>query len=225
MKRSRFNIFGYDTSEPPTKKVRIDNRNTSSNHIIPMIKHHHTICDDVYSVDNHIFFNTDVSVESVDKLTHIINKKNKEFSDLKLNVLVESIKPVPLHLHITSYGGGLLAGFKAADAIERSKIPIHTIVDGYAASAGSLMAIVGKKRYITKRSYILIHQLSGGSWGKFNEIEDSYNNKKLFMDSIVDMYVSHTNMTREMVVTQLAHDNWWNLQKCLEVGLVDEIYL
>ena len=59
------------------------------------------------------------------------------------------------------------------DFIKNSKIPVHTVVEGRVASAASMMSVVGKRRYMSRHSRILIHQLTGGFWGKMSELEDN----------------------------------------------------
>ena len=180
--------------------------------------------EQIYTKNNKIFFVSNVNKTSVDQLIQLIEEKNIQFENLKKNRLVKRIEPNPIYLHITSYGGCLFSGFKASDAIARSKIPIYTVIDGYAASAGTIMSIVGKRRYITPRSYMLIHQLSSTNWGKFAEIEDEYINSKMLMKDIIDLYVKHTKMDRKYIEEQLKHDSWWRSDKCLDKGLVDSIY-
>ena len=45
-----------------------------------------------------------------------------------------------------------------------------------------MISIVADERIITPHSYMLIHQLSSGCWGKFSEIEDEFNNLKITRD-------------------------------------------
>ena len=46
--------------------------------------------------------------------------------------------------------------FYITDLIEKMETPVNTYVDGYAASAASLISVVGKKRYMTQNSLMLI---------------------------------------------------------------------
>jgi len=182
---------------------------------------------DVYVKDNHIYFVTNVTEQSVVKLVNIIDEKNRIFELLEKSHLFETVTPKPLFLHITSYGGSLMACFRACDAIRNSKIPVNTIVDGHAASAGSLMAVVGRKRYMRPRSKVLIHQLSAWGAGKFEELKDDMENWKDWMKEIVEIYITHSNgkMKRNFLEQQLKHDSWWNYDKSFQYGLVDEKWL
>ena len=162
--------------------------------------------DDVSCKDNRIYFKCKVTEDTIEKLIKLIESKNKKFKKISTHKMIKSAVPKPLYLHITSYGGDLLACFRAIDAIKRSEIPIHTVVDGYAASAGTLMSVVGKKRYMTPSSYMLIHQLTSNSMGKYWEIKDDNENVDTWMNDIYKLYVENTKMTLEQLKTFLAHD-------------------
>ncbi|AYV77042.1 MAG: Clp protease [Barrevirus sp.] len=179
---------------------------------------------DVSCKDNRIFFKTNVTQNSVEKLIKIIESKVRKFKKVSSHKMIKSAEPTPIYLHITSYGGDLFACFRAVDAIIRSEIPIYTVVDGYAASAATLMSIAGKKRYMTPSSYMLIHQLSSGASGKFWEIKDDFENCETWMNDIYNLYTEHTNLTREQLEEYLSHDLWWKVDQCIESGLVDSIY-
>ena len=82
------------------------------------------------------------------------------------------IDPIPIYLHINSYGGIIFDALTAIDVIKACKVPVYTIIEGATASAGTLISVVGDKRFIRPNAHMLIHQLSSGCWGKMMEIED-----------------------------------------------------
>ena len=176
---------------------------------------------DVYSRYNHIIFKGDVNKDNVYQLGEEIHKLNKDFRDLEKNLDSVNITPKPIYLHINSYGGYLDDAWAAIDFIKTSKIPIHTVVEGRVASAASMMSVVGVKRYMSKHSRILIHQLSGGFWGKMAELEDGMKDCKDATKDIIDLYLKHTRMKRPEITQQLKHDRWWNFEYCRLKGLVD----
>jgi len=185
---------------------------------------------DVYCVENDIFFRCSVNKENVDELVKIIEKKNqqvakriKTLETVTSGVEVTGTTFKPINLHISSHGGSLMDCMIAVDAIRNSKIPIHTVVEGYAASAATLISMVGKKRYITKNSYMLIHQLSTWSMGKYEELLDEHKNNTEMMNHLKRLYKEYTNMTAEELDEVLKRDIWWNSNECLKQGLVDEI--
>lgn len=150
------------------------------------------------------------------------NGKNSDYEDYDEQFEVK-IEPKPITLYITSYGGLVYQVFSAIDTIRGMKVPVHTICKGFVASAGTLLSLAGKKRYITESSYMLIHELRAGHWGKFTHLSESFDNSKQLMDHIKSYYLSKTKMTSDELDEQLKKDVSWNAQMCLEKGLVDEI--
>jgi len=178
----------------------------------------------VFADENHIYFRCGVNQKSINKLIEIINNKNNEYKELTKDNLLLSCEPAPLYLHITSFGGGVLSAFRAIDCIKSSKLPIYTIVDGYAASAGSMIAVVGKKKYMTPSSYVLIHELSTWFGGKYSELKDDMKNAKRMMDDIEKLYLDNTKISRRKFKECRKHDLWWNQKKCLDLGIVEELW-
>lgn len=174
---------------------------------------------------NNIYFYSSVNTNSVYKLNKIIQDECRKLEDLKAkNPLIKNLTYNPLYLFIQSYGGSLLPTFSAIDTIKKSTIPIYTVVDGYAASAGTLMSVVGKKRFIKPNAYMLIHQLSSSASGKMNEIADDFENCSLHMEHLKRIYFEHTKISEEEIDEILSHDKWWPAEKCIEYGLVDKLY-
>ena len=134
--------------------------------------------------------------------------------------------PKPIYLHITTRGGDLLAGFFAFDKIRNSKVPIHTIIEGSVASAGSIMSIAGKRRYITKNSHVLIHQLRTGMFGTYEDLKDEKKNCSNFMNRLINLYYENCNgkMNKTRIREILKRDLFWDSTEALSNGIVDEIW-
>ena len=173
---------------------------------------------------NHIFFFAGVSKESVYRMHQHLLKINADFEELQRKNPAVSMTPSPIILHINSFGGGVFAAFAGIDFIRQSRIPVYTVVEGVSASAGTLMSIVGKRRYIRPQASMLIHQLSSWFGGKMTEIDDNYKNLQQMHDSIRQLYVEHTRISGDDLDELLKHDLWWKPEKCLEVGLVDAVW-
>ncbi len=129
----------------------------------------------------------------------------------------------PINIHINSYGGSVFAGLSSVDSILAASCPTHSIVEGCAASAATIMSVVADKRYIRENSFMLIHQLSSGMWGKYEELKDDMRNNEVLMSTIKSIYTKHTQIPKKQLSDILKHDLWFDAKTCLEYGLVDEI--
>ena len=171
-------------------------------------------------INNEIFFYCYIDKSSILKLrTEITKLSNKN----KLLAINNSIPIPPIKLYINSEGGELASALSIVDFIIRSEVPIHTIIEGEAASAATLISVVGHRRFITKNSHMLIHQVRGGIWGKMAEFEEEIQNMKMYSDKLISIYKKYTNIREEKLIKILKKDILWDSKKCLKYGLVDEI--
>ena len=175
-------------------------------------------CVDV--LDNTIMFYGEVNEKNAKLLNKAIRTLDKELQIFKLKYGCNS---PPLKLFINSYGGSVFSGFSIMDTIKNCKTPVHSYVDGSAASAATLISVVAKKRFIFANSFMLIHQLSSSMWGNYEAMKDEMENLDLIMDRIKKIYKEHTNMGVRQITNILKKDKWFEAELCLELGLVDEI--
>ena len=153
---------------------------------------------------------------------------NMKLRDLENDLLAQKQRlalsePGKIYLHINSYGGSVFAGFSSVDYIATSHVPVTSVIDGCAASAATIMSVVAEHRQINKHAYMLIHQLSSGMWGKYQEQKDTMMNNDALMKMIIEIYEEHTKIPKKELDKLLKHDLWWDAPTCLKYGLVDEI--
>tara|TARA_R110000824_G_scaffold103999_1_gene246857 strand:+ start:1750 stop:2382 length:633 start_codon:yes stop_codon:yes gene_type:complete len=175
----------------------------------------------IESINNDIYFYAEVTRTNnltLNKKIDSLGMKYFNYSNsLNMNIVA------PLYLHINSFGGSVFAGFSSVDHILNSKVPVHSVVDGCAASAATIMSVVASERYMHKHAFMLIHQLSAGYWGKYEELKDDMQNNDLIMNKIKDIYKEYTKIPSKKLDEVLKRDLWWDAKTCLEYGLIDEI--
>jgi ATP-dependent protease ClpP protease subunit len=174
----------------------------------------------VQSTNNNIYFYGAVSEASTLQLKTKLEELNTQLQTMAIHYNIES---PPIHLHIQSYGGSLLHTFYVMDVIKTLKTPVYTYIDGFAASAATLMSVCGKRRFMSENSVMLVHQLSSGASGKFEELKNEYSNLVEFMEIIKKTYLTYGNISSENLNELLKQDLWLNSAKSLEYGFVDEI--
>ena len=173
----------------------------------------------VESHDNVIMFYGEVNEENAKSLNKALRQMDKDLQVVKVKYGVE----VPIKLYISSYGGSIFAGFSTVDTIKSLGTPVHSYIDGAAASAATLISVVADKRFIHRNSFMLIHQLSSMMWGKYEEFKDEMENLDLLMARIKEIYKEHCTIPKKELTEVLKHDLWLDSAKCVKWGLVDEI--
>ena len=170
--------------------------------------------------ENKIYYYANVNRESVAELNKKIGELESKSLTLGHNL---DIEPPTLKLLINSGGGSITAGISSMDTILRTKVPVHTYVDGFCASAATFMSVVGNYRFMSRNSYMLIHQLSTAFWGKYSEFEDEKQNLDLMMQTIKRVYKEYTKVPMGKLDEILKHDLLWDAETCKSLGLIDEI--
>ena len=176
----------------------------------------------IYRENNHIYFYTEIDRNTISKLNVLLREAEEYCVILSLKLRIDL---VPIYLHIYSNGGYIHAAFAAIDVINSSKVPVYSIIEGATASAGTLISIVCKKRYIRPTAYMLIHQLSSEIWGKMDAIIDEYKNLTQLMSKIKSIYKKYSSLTPKKLDKLLKHDLWLDAKKSIKYGLVDKLYI
>lgn len=177
--------------------------------------------DNIYINYNHIYFTGDITKKSAFNLCKNIRMLE---SELKMEEVEKNIKN-EMFLHITTDGGCISSAFSIIDCMESSRIPVNTVIDGSVSSAGTLISIHGKKRFVCRNSYVLIHELRSGCWGKLAYIDDTYKNCIKIQEHINMFYLTKTKINKKMLKDLLVKDLQFNADECINMGVADSIYM
>ena len=206
------NIYLNDDNDETSKNSEKDYQdfNLLSNNIHSNKKSHF--------LNNNIYFTGGLNEETCFKLTEALNAH-------KNMALTNQDYPNHINLYIQSPGGSLLPTLAVVDEIKNLGIPVHTYIRGYAASAATLLSVVGSQRYIYNHSIMMIHgvKIGDSSVSSLLDIKDLNTNVDVFMNMVKKIYLENTNIKENILENLFYHDIWMNSTLALEYGLVDEI--
>ncbi len=176
--------------------------------------------DSVSIRDNHIYFYGSVTTKNAVKLNTALKDITRKLLNMQNEYSVDNLK---IYLHINSFGGSVFAGLSIIDTIIGNSVPVVSIVEGSAASAATLISVVCSERIIRPNSFMLIHQISSGFWGKMEEIKDEVINLKKLTKKLKGIYRQHTTIEKDSLKSLLKRDLWLDSAECLNHGLVDKV--
>lgn len=130
-----------------------------------------------------------------------------------------------IQIYINSPGGQLTAAFAIYDTMNYIKPDICTIAYGQAASAGSLILASGTKgkRFALPNTDIMMHELSGGVSGKFNDMKISYEHSKALHEKLANLYVEFTGQKIDKVKKDMERDFFMSSSEAVCYGLIDKV--
>ena len=137
-------------------------------------------------------------------------------------------KDPSISIYINSFGGEAKELFGMLSILEMARargIKIITYVIGCAYSAGSLLAVFGDYRYMSRYSDHLLHLGSSGcSFTTFEQLKRETENNIKHFNKILEIYAQHTKIPKKKLAEMLKDDKLYlDPRQCLEFGICDEI--
>ena len=133
----------------------------------------------------------------------------------------------PIHLVVSTYGGSIDEMFSLYDTIKFLPCPVHTVALGKVMSAGVLLLASGVKgkRLMGARARIMMHSVSGGTYGNIFEVENETHELRRLHELAIDMLVAETRMTRQQVqdIMDPKVDRYLSATEAVASGIVDRI--
>jgi ATP-dependent protease ClpP protease subunit len=128
-----------------------------------------------------------------------------------------------LDIHINSPGGSLFeaSAIYSRLADHRSKKIVY--IDGLAASAASIVAMVGHKIYIRANASMMIHLPSGIVLGNADDMRKMATALDTVTESMINVYQDRTGLERDEIRELLANETWFSPDDAIEKGFADEV--
>lgn len=149
--------------------------------------------------------------------------------------LVEVINQItgPIDLHVNSNGGSVKDGIAMYNAIKNHPSYFTGIVDGFAASAASVVILACDVVMMEKTSRMMVHDAGiGGMYIEGNatqfrdavkEVEQMANLLDDLSNMIAQVYVDKAGGTVEDWRNIMSSDTWFSAEQAVEKGLADGI--
>ena len=164
---------------------------------------------EVYSEGDTVFFFCEVTGESVRDLCRELKRMSMKYETIKIA--------------INSDGGELYGGLAAMDFIRGLNRRVETIVYGFCGSAATFILMAGTVRKMGKNSWVLIHQMSTGFEGSYQDLRADMKTNKKLMKQFREVYTEYTTIPIEKLKDLMNRDITYSASKCLKYNVVDEI--
>ena len=124
---------------------------------------------------------------------------------------------------INSYGGDVIAAVQIYNMLMEYEGNVTVKIDRIAASAVSVVAMVGTKVLMSPVSSMMIHNPMTGAFGDTEEMQKAISMLSEVKESIINAYEIKTGLSRAKISRLMDAETWMNAQKAVELGFADEI--
>ena len=131
-----------------------------------------------------------------------------------------------IDVRINSNGGDVFSGIAIYNALRTSKADITIYVDGVAASIAGVIALCGKPLYMSPYAKLMLHSVSGGTWGNASALRRMAGVMEALQDDLARMIATRCGMEAEAVAEKYfdEQDHWIGAEEAVRMKLADGIY-
>lgn len=128
-----------------------------------------------------------------------------------------------LNVHINTPGGDVYDGVAIYNALVDHPADVTTIVDGMAASIGSVIAQAGDVRIMQRASQMMIHEASALCVGNAADMRECAGMLDKASDMIADVYAFRAGGKAETWRSAMGNETWYSSDEAVSAGLADTV--
>lgn len=132
----------------------------------------------------------------------------------------------PVSMYINSPGGSVVDGLQLIDTINIINAPVSTTCMGMAASMGAVILSCGEmgQRFVLPHSRVMLHQASGGCYGKSSDVKTSYEQLMRCQKDVYEILAGNMGKSYDEIEDLCSStDKWFIGQEAVDLGIVDKV--
>ncbi|BEL07837.1 Clp protease ClpP [Actinoplanes sichuanensis] len=124
-------------------------------------------------------------------------------------------------LHLNSPGGAAKEGVAIANVLRAHRAHVEVRVDGWAASAASVIAMAGNEIVMGVGSQMMIHDAWGFAQGDASEMRKAADMLDSTSDSLAAAYAARTGIPAAEWRAVMKAESWYTAEEAVQAGLAD----
>lgn len=144
----------------------------------------------------------------------------------QFNKELDALGSVPeIVVRINSGGGDVFAANAIFTRLKDHPAKVTVKIDGWAASAATIIAMAGDSIKIARNGVFMIHDPAMTVWDTFRaeDFEKMAAELKVIKQSIVNTYAMKTGQEPEGIEQLMTNETWWIGESAVENGFCDEL--
>lgn len=149
-------------------------------------------------------------------------------SNTSQRYFVENLKDVKegdtVNLYINSMGGSVKEALGIYSALRRCPATVVAYIDGFAASAASVIAVAAEKVVMPRNTTMMVHNAAWGVYGNSKDLRKSADDLDIINAAMLQSYIvkAGDKLTQEKLEELTDGETWLSAEECIQYGLADE---
>lgn len=136
---------------------------------------------------------------------------------------IRAIKGGTVHLRINSPGGDVFAAQAICQAIRDTGAKVIAHIDGFAASAATVIATAADEVEISDGGFFMIHNAWTWAMGNANDLTATVALLSKIDGTLAAQYAKKSGMAVDDVRAAMDAETWYTAEEAVAAGLVDRI--
>lgn len=128
-----------------------------------------------------------------------------------------------INLRMNTPGGDVFDGLAIYNSLKKHKAAVHVMVDGIAASIGSVIAMAGDTITMGQSSFMMIHSPWAMVIGNAKDMREMADTLDKIGGSLANVYTTRKGVTTEQAMAWMADETWITAEEAVAAGLADSV--
>ena len=149
-------------------------------------------------------------------------------SNTSQRYFVENLKDAKegdtVNLYINSMGGSVKEALGIYSALRRCPATVVAYIDGFAASAASILAMAASKVVMPRNTTMMVHNAAWAVYGNSKDLRKSADDLDIINAAMLQSYIVKAGgkLTQEKLEELTDGETWLSAEECIQYGLADE---
>lgn len=136
---------------------------------------------------------------------------------------LKDVKTDNITVRINSPGGNAFDGITIYNRLKDHPAKVKVIVDGWACSAASIIAMSADELVMNTGSMLMIHQASIGIFGNKDELEKEAELLGKLDSNLVDIYMTKALVDRKEIEQMVKNETWFTAEEAIAIGFASSV--
>lgn len=174
------------------------------------------------------FYITDEIEGDYERLNWETHRYERVESTTSQRYFVENLKGLKpgdrVNLYINCMGGSVKEALGIYSTLRRCPATVYAYIDGFAASAASVIAMAGEKVIMPRNTAMMIHNAAWWDYGNPAQLRKSADDLEVINMAAIQSYTMHAGekLPADELQRMLDAETWLTAEQCMEYGLADE---
>lgn len=128
-----------------------------------------------------------------------------------------------IRVRLNTPGGDVFDGLAIYNALRSHKAKVEVVIDGLAASMGSVIALAADEVKMADNAFYMIHNPWAVAIGDSQDMRKLADSLDKISGSMVEIYKKNSSLTEEQIIAAMDEETWYTAKEAQEAGFVSEV--